>query len=97
MRDAFLWITFIVFLVSALGVMPVFKSSNIAAQTPVADLWIYNDALLPDGRIKSYNDVTVDYATRRRCSGTHSIAVTYTGGWSGCRSAIAALIWSDGL
>lgn len=73
------------FLVLALGILPVFfRSPNIAARTPVADLWVYNDALAAGWQDWSYNDVSVDYANMTPAlSGTHSIAVTYTGGWSG--------------
>lgn len=76
---------YVLFLVLALGVMPVFfRSSNIAAQTLVADLWIYNDALTAGWQDWSYNDASVDYTnTTPVLSGTHSIAVTYTSGWSG--------------
>jgi hypothetical protein len=69
-------------------ILILFISSTITLVTKEAlaidDLIVYDDVLASGWQDWSYSGLTIDFATTSPThTGTHSIAVTYTDGWSG--------------
>ncbi|HVM70988.1 MAG TPA: glycoside hydrolase family 44 protein [Anaerolineales bacterium] len=76
--------TFLIILVLCLAAVLASLSVTTRSVLAVANSPIYTDALDPAWQDWSYNSLTTNYAnTSPVHTGTDSIAVTYTGGWSG--------------